>query len=85
MGDELVAGAPQLVGVALAGELEGVGNRVAVDLGLGRSVGARGGGDGNRAILLRRRVKLLDNREEIAEELSVRYGCLCPSRNSFAS
>jgi hypothetical protein len=33
VGDELVTGAAQLVGVPLAGELEGVANRRAVDLG----------------------------------------------------
>ncbi len=32
VGDELVAGAPQLVGVAVAGEVEGAGHRLAVDL-----------------------------------------------------
>ncbi|HMB54547.1 MAG TPA: hypothetical protein VKU40_14620, partial [Thermoanaerobaculia bacterium] len=33
VGDELVAGAAQLVGVAVAGEIEGAGERLAVDLG----------------------------------------------------
>jgi hypothetical protein len=32
VGDELVAGAAQLVGVALAGELEGVRDSLAIDL-----------------------------------------------------
>jgi hypothetical protein len=53
MGDELVAGATQLVGVALAGELEGVGDRLAVD---------------PRASL-DRGVELLDDGEEIAQQL----------------
>jgi hypothetical protein len=33
MGDELVTGVPQLVGVAVAGEIEGVLDRDAVDRG----------------------------------------------------
>jgi hypothetical protein len=33
MGDELVAGVAELVGVMVAGEVEGVGKRVAIDSG----------------------------------------------------
>ncbi|HXV05468.1 MAG TPA: hypothetical protein VFP23_06135 [Solirubrobacterales bacterium] len=67
MGDELVAGAAQLVGVALAGELEGVRDSGAVDRrGRRRSLAVAG-----RVIGGRRSVELLDDREEIVEEVLV--------------
>ncbi len=84
VGDELVAGAAQLVGVAVAGEVEGAGHRGAVDRGHGDD----GGGAvavGSAAIGAGRRVELLDNREEVVEEPLVRYGCLCASRYWRAS
>jgi hypothetical protein len=86
VGDELVAGAAQLVGVPIAGEIEGARDRLAVDAG-GR---CRGGGPGGAVAALavplaRRGVKLLDDGEEVPQELLVRYGCLCPLRNRLAS
>ena len=56
MGDELVAGAPQLVGVAIAGEVEGPRDRRAVD----RYRGGRGA-FGTIAVRPRRGVELLDH------------------------
>jgi hypothetical protein len=53
VGDELVAGAPKLVGVALAGELERTRDGLAID---------------PRAVLAGR-VELLDDGEEVAEQL----------------
>jgi hypothetical protein len=85
MGDELVARVATLVGVAVAGELEGVPERVAVDrrdrerrvAGRGRAVAVTVAADG----VGRRRVELLDDREEVGEKLAVGYVCLSPSRN----
>jgi hypothetical protein len=65
VGDELVAGVPQLIGVAVAGEIEGVLNRDAIDrvdrdgdvaVAIGSTIGARG-------------VELLDDGKEIGQEL----------------
>ncbi|HEX9966341.1 MAG TPA: hypothetical protein VGB06_00195 [Solirubrobacterales bacterium] len=64
MGDELVAGAAQLVGMTVAGELKRVGDRVAVDSwDRGSAVGA----------VLAGRVELLDDGEEVAEQLVLGY------------
>jgi hypothetical protein len=84
VGDELVARAPQLVGVSIAGEVEGAGDRLTID------VRCRGRCDRfadavGVAVLARQRVELLDDGEKVAQELLVRYGCLCPSRNRLAS
>jgi hypothetical protein len=64
VGDELVAGAAQLIGVAVAGEVEGAADRLAVDL---------------------RRVELLDDGEEVAKKLVLRYVLLRRSRYCRAS
>ena len=72
VGDELVAGVAQLVGVAVAGELEGVLERGAVDRRQGdRGVAAAvGGAVPRRAVFARGRVELLDHGEEVGEELA---------------
>jgi hypothetical protein len=64
VGDELVAGVTQLVGMALAGEVEGALERGAVD----RRHRQRGGA-GAMAVFARRRVELLDHGKEVGEEL----------------
>jgi hypothetical protein len=67
MGDELVAGVALLVGVTLAGEVEGAGDLVAID----RRDRDRGACEGARGpVLVRYRVELLDDREQVAEQLS---------------
>jgi hypothetical protein len=63
VGDELVAGAAQLVGVAITGEVEGPRQGRAVD-GCDRE---RGGAIAPR-VALGRRVELLDNGKEVREE-----------------
>ena len=66
VGDELVAGVAQLVGVAVAGEVEGVLDRDAID---------RIDGDGDAAVAVggsvgaSRGVELLDHGKEISQEL----------------
>jgi hypothetical protein len=66
VGDELIAGMAQLVGVAVAGKIEGVLDRDAVD---------RGDRDGNATptvgstISAVRGVKLLNDGKEISQEL----------------
>jgi hypothetical protein len=66
VGDELIAGVAQLVGVTIAGEIEGVLDRDAID---------RIDGDGNAAVSVRspfgasRGVELLDYGKEISQEL----------------
>ena len=82
VGDELVAGTAQLVGVAVAGEVEGTGHRGAIDR---RQRGGDLGAARLAVVARRRRVELLDHGEEIGKELVVRYGCLCPSRNRWPS
>ena len=83
MGDELVAGAAQLVGVAVAGEVEGAPDRLAVDRRGGqRRVAVAAGALGGR------RVELLDHGEEVAEELVLiapAHGLLRRSRYRSAS
>jgi hypothetical protein len=83
VGDELVAGVAQLVGVAVAGEIEGVLDRDAID---------RGNRDGDTAaVAIRgiarpgRGVELLDYGKEISQELLAGYGCRCASRYWRAS
>jgi len=86
VGDELVAGVAQLVGVAVAGELEGVADRRAVDRRQGdggvapRAVDAPGAVAAGGTVLGRGRVELLDDREEVGEEPVALYVCLRPSR-----
>jgi hypothetical protein len=82
MGDEFVARAPHLVGVAIAGELEGPLERSAIYRRnrQGRSTAAIAVLDARL-----RRVELLDDREEIGEQLLVLYGCLRPSRYCLPS
>jgi len=68
MGDELITGVPQLISVAVAGEIEGVLDRNAVDrvnrdgdvaaVTVGSSISAR-----------RRGVELLNDGKEISQEL----------------
>jgi hypothetical protein len=66
VGDELVAGVPQLIGMAVAGEIEGVLDRDAID---------RGDRDGDAAATVGsavgagRGVELLDDGKEISQEL----------------
>jgi hypothetical protein len=36
-------------------------------------------------VIARGRVELRDHGKEVGEELLIRYGCLCPSRNWQAS
>jgi hypothetical protein len=66
MGDELVTGAAHLVGVAVAGKIEGAGQGGSVD---GRHR------DGSAAVrpgvACWRRIELLDDSEKIGEELSL--------------
>jgi hypothetical protein len=66
VGDELIAGVPQLIGVAVAGEIEGVLDRDAIDridrdgdgaIAIGSSIGTG------------RRVELLNDGKEISQEL----------------
>jgi hypothetical protein len=82
VGDELIAGVAQLVGVAVAGEVEGVLDRDAVD---------RGNRNGNAAVAVgssvraRRGVELLNYGIEISQELLTGYGCRCASRYWRAS
>jgi hypothetical protein len=83
VGNELIAGVAKLVGVTVAGEIEGVLDRDPVD---------RRNRDGNAAAIaicgsLRpsRGVKLLDYGKEISQELLASYGCLCASRYWRAS
>jgi hypothetical protein len=82
VGDELIAGVAQLVGVAIAGEVEGVLDRDAVD---------RGNRDGDRTVAVgggvsaARGVELLDDGIEISQELLAGYGCRCASRYWRAS
>jgi hypothetical protein len=82
VGDELVAGVAQLVGVTVAGEVEGVLDRDAVD---------RGDRDGDAAVTVggsvsaARGVELLDYGIEISQELLAGYGCRCASRYWRAS
>jgi hypothetical protein len=78
VGDELVARTPHLIRVALAGELEGVRDRLAVD---------RRGGRGDPLVrpAARGRVELLDDGEEVAEELVLRYVLFSRSRYRRAS
>jgi hypothetical protein len=66
VGDELVAGVPQLIGMAVAGKIEGVLDRDPIDRGdrnsdaalaIGSTVGAGRG------------VELLDDGKEISQEL----------------
>jgi hypothetical protein len=79
VGDELIAGVAQLVGVAVAGEVEGVLDRDAID---------RGDRDCNAAAVAvgsGRGVELLDYGKEISQELLAGYGCRCASRYWRAS
>ncbi|HUC06936.1 MAG TPA: hypothetical protein VMR96_02510 [Solirubrobacterales bacterium] len=83
MGDELIAGVPQLVSVAIAGEIEGVLDRDAID---------RGDRDSDVAAVTvgspvpaRRGVELLNYGKEISQELLAGYGCRCASRYWRAS
>jgi hypothetical protein len=78
VGDELIAGVTQLVGVSVAGEVEGVLDRDAVD---------RRNRNGNAAAVTiagiaraSRGVELLDYGKEISQELLAGYGCRCTSR-----
>jgi len=66
MGDELVAGAAHLVGVAITGEIEGAHQGGAVDRRHRDSSAAVRSG-----IADRRRIELLDDSEEVGEELSL--------------
>jgi hypothetical protein len=83
VGDELVAGVAQLVGVTVAGKVEGVLDRDAVD---------RGNRDGDTAATpvcgiagAARGVELLDDGKEVSQELLAGYGCRCASRYWRAS
>jgi hypothetical protein len=76
VGDELVAGATQLVGMAVAGELEGTGDRGPVDRRQ-RNLDLTVAGV---AVLTGRSIELLDDGKEVGEQLLLRYGCLCASR-----
>ena len=73
VGDELVAGVALLVPVARAGEVEGALHLGAVD---DRRHRHRGAAEAVRKALVRRRVELLDDREQVAEQLVVLYGSL---------
>jgi hypothetical protein len=64
VGDELVAGAAQLIGVPVAGEVEGARQRLAIDRRDRDRGAAVGVGYG-------RRVELLDHGEEIGEKLAL--------------
>jgi hypothetical protein len=78
VGDELVARIAQLVGVAVAGEFEGVLERGAVDRRDGdggvaaRGAVGRGGSVSGAAVFARGRIELLDHGEEVGEELTAR-------------
>jgi hypothetical protein len=80
VGDELVAGVAELVGVALQGEVES-----ALDLGAvdrrDRDGGAAVAVEGRRGS----RIELLDDGEEIGEELFVLYGSFGLARDRWAS
>jgi len=68
VGDELVARVPELVRVAVAGEVEGALDGGPVDRQAGRDRGsARSSGGRRIAVLARVGVELLDDREEIGE------------------
>ena len=68
VGDELVAGVAELVGVAVAGEFEGVPERLAVDRRQGDDGGARA--LGGVAVPAGGGVELLDHGEEVGEKLA---------------
>jgi len=65
MGDELIAGAPLLLGVAIAGELKGTRNRLAIDLDRAQAVLA----SAVAGILLGAEVELLDDGEDVSQQL----------------
>jgi hypothetical protein len=67
VGDELIAGSAQLIGMPIAGEVEGTGHSGAVD----RRDRDRGPAAIGSGLALRSRVELLDNREEIGEKLAL--------------
>ena len=72
VGDELVAGVAPLVGVALAGEVEGALQGRPVDRRDCRRGDGRGSGGGGAiavAVFARRSVELLDHGEEVGQEL----------------
>ena len=81
VGDELVAGVALLVGVPLAGEVEGPLDLVAVD----RRHRHRGTAEGRRSRLVMRGVELLDDREQVAEQLFALYRNFWLCRNACAS
>jgi hypothetical protein len=68
VGDELIAGVAQLVGVAVASEIKSTLDRGSVDRGSDQH-----GATGTVAVRARRRVELLDNGEEIGEKLAAIY------------
>jgi hypothetical protein len=72
VGDELVAGVAALVGVPFAGEVEGALDPGAVDRRYRQRRAAVP--VGRRRALLRHRVELLHDREQVGEELAVLYG-----------
>jgi hypothetical protein len=67
VGDELVAGATQLVSVPVAGKVEGARQRGAID---GRDRDRSSTAVGPR-VVLRRRVELLDDCEEVGKKLAL--------------
>ena len=82
MGDELVTGVALLVAVVIAGEFEGARHFLAVD----RRHRHRGAAEPDRdVLLLMRRVELLDDREQVAEQLLALYGDFWLCRNDCAS
>jgi hypothetical protein len=83
MGDELIAGVAQLVGVAIAGEIEGVLDRDAIDRRNRDSNAAAVSVDG--IARAGRGVELLDYGIQISQELLAGYGCRCASRYWRAS
>src|SRR6185369_3617643 len=86
VGDELVAGVAALVGVAVAGELEGLLDPLAVDRRhRDRGAGAAGQRPVAVAVFARGGVELLDHRNEIGQELLVLYRGLGLARNRWAS
>jgi hypothetical protein len=87
VGDELIARVAQLVGVAIAGEVEGALERGTVDRRRGDSdIAVSAGGIAVLAAIgARRGVELLNYGKEIGQERLVRYGCLCASRYCRAS
>jgi hypothetical protein len=66
VGDELVAGVPQLIGVAVAGEIKGVLDRDAIDRGDRDSDATIAIGSAMRVV---RGIKLLENGKKISQEL----------------